>query len=303
MGRKFVHAGDAWKLAQRQHGVVTRAQLLALGLSAHAIDHRMQPGRLHPTARGVYAVGRPELTQHGRWMAAVLACGAEAVLSHTSAAALWEFVVGLGGSIEVSVPTSVRRTRAGLVVHRRRALSPSDKTIKHGIPVTTPVCTLIDLTACLSSGRLEAAINEADKLGLADPESLRRAVDKLDHRRPGVASLRTILDRRRFRLTDSELERRFLAIVQQAALPLPQTGRYVEGFKVDFFWPDLGLVVETDGLRYHRTPAQQASDRERDQTHTARGYTPLRFTHSQVRFDPERVLATLSAVASRLRDG
>lgn len=234
-------------------------------------------------------------------MAAVLACGAGAVLSHASAAALWEFVVGPGGPIEVSVPASVRRTRAGLVVHRRTALSPSDKTTNHGIPVTTPVCTLIDLASRLSSRRLEAAINEADKLGLADPVSLRRALDKLDHRRPGVTALDTTLDHRTFRLTDSELERHFLAIVRQAALPLPQTGRFLGGFKVDFFWPDLGLVVETDGLRYHRTPAQQARDRERDQAHTASGYTPLRFTHSQVRFEPERVLATLNAVASRLR--
>jgi very-short-patch-repair endonuclease len=172
---------------------------------------------------------------------------------------------------------------------------------RHGIPVTTPVCTLIDLASYLPPGRLEAAINEADKLRLADPESLRCALDGLDYRRPGVAALRRTLDRRTFRLTDSELERRFLEIVAETGLSLPETGRQVDGFRVDFFWPDLGLVVETDGLRYHRTAAQQARDRVRDQAHLAAGRTPLRFTHAQVRFEPESVRATLAAVARRLQ--
>jgi very-short-patch-repair endonuclease len=308
MGRKTRQASSGtrasrlWALARRQHGVVARSQLLHLGFSKDAIAERIDRGRLHRLWRGVYVVGRPEVTKHGRWMAAVLACGPRAVLSHKDAGELWGIGPEQRGAVDVSIASSTHRRRPDIVIHRRPGLSERDVTTRRGIPVTTRVCTLIDLASCLSSRRLEAAINEADKLGLADPESLRRALDKLDHRRPGVAALRTILDRRTFRLTDSELERRFLAIVRQAALPLPQTGRYVEGFKVDFLWPDLGLVVETDGLRYHRTPAQQASDRERDQAHTARGYTPLRFTHSQVRFEPERVLATLSAVASRLRD-
>jgi len=113
--------------------------------------------------------------------------------------------------------------------------------------------------------------------------------------------LRETLDRRTFTLTDSELERRFLAIVRQAGLSLPQTGRRVTGFKVDFYWPDIGLVVETDGLRYHRTPAQQAGDRVRDQVHATAGLTPLRFAHAQVRFESGYVPATVAAVARRLR--
>jgi very-short-patch-repair endonuclease len=114
-------------------------------------------------------------------------------------------------------------------------------------------------------------------------------------------ALRETLDRRTFTLTDSELERRFLPLARQAGLPQPQTGRYVSGFKVDFYWPDLALVVETDGLRYHRTPAQQARNRMRDQAHVAAGLTPLRFTHAQVRFEPDHVRVTLAAVARRLR--
>lgn len=109
-----------------------------------------------------------------------------------------------------------------------------------------------------------------------------------------------MLDRRTFRLTREKLERRFLPLVEQVGLPLPLTKQWVNGFEVDFFWPDLGFVVETDGLRYHRTPAEQARDRLRDQAHTAAGMTQLRFTHEQVRYEPEHVLATLTATARLL---
>jgi very-short-patch-repair endonuclease len=115
----------------------------------------------------------------------------------------------------------------------------------------------------------------------------------------GVGILNSLLDRRVFRLTDSELERRFLQLVRFAGLPLPETGCVVNGFRVDFFWPDLGLIVETDGLRYHRTPGQQARDRQRDQVHTAAGLTTLRFTHAQVRFEPAEVREVLTRVVAR----
>src|SRR6185503_11480422 len=178
-------------------------------------------------------------------------------------------------------------------------LTAEDITRHESIPVTTPICTLVDLATCLRRDQLEAAINEADKRDLVDPEALREALDRLTHR-PGAPALRATLDRRTFSLTDSELERRFLPLTRKAGLPPPMTGCYVNGFKVDFYWPRLGLVVETDGLRYHRTPAQQTRDRLRDQAHTAAGLTQLRFTRAQVAFDPEHVQATLSAVARRL---
>lgn len=289
-----------WRVAQRQHGVVARRQLLALGFSPKAIEHRIAKGRLHPVLRGVYAVGRPALTSHGRWMASVLGCGPEAVLSHESAAALWMIRPSSSSRIDVSVPASVARGHRGIVVHRRPTLAAADVMRHDGIPVTTPICTLIDIAARLDQRQLEAAVNEADKRDLTDPEELRSALGDLT-RRPGVRLLRKMLDRRTFTLTDSELERRFLPIARLAGLGPPLTGRHVNGFRVDFYWPDLGLIVETDGLRYHRTPAQQAKDRVRDQTHAAAGLTPLRFTRAQVRFDPGRVQATLSAVADRLR--
>jgi len=291
-------AGNAWALARRQHGVITRWQLLELGFSERAIEHRIRTRRLHPVWRGVYAVGRPELTRYGLWMGAVLACGPHACLSHASAAELWEIRRPGSGPIEVSVPAGVRRSRAGILLHRREAFGERDVTRRSGIPVTTVVCTLVDQAMRLSRDELEAAINEADKRDLVDPETLRAV---LPRGRPGVTTLRGTLDRRTFTLTDSQLERRFLPLARRAGLPKPQTRQYVNGFQVDFYWPELGLVVETDGLRYHRTPAQQAKDRVRDQAHAAAGLTSLRFTRAQVRYEPGHVLATTRAVADRLR--
>jgi very-short-patch-repair endonuclease len=301
MGYRSDHSKRAarlWELADRQHGIVARTQLLELGLHPQAIKRRVRSGRLHRLSGGVYAVGRPQITQHGRWMAAVLSCGPHGVLSHGSAARLWE-IGSERGRIEVSVPSRTPRRRDGIVVHRRAALGAEDVTSHSGIPVTTPVRTLVDLAARLGRGRLERAIREADARGLVDPETLRAALGDLRGQR-GVAALHETLDRRTFVLTDSELERRFLPIARRVGLPAPETQRMVNGFRVDFYWPELGLIVETDGLRYHRTPAQQAADRVRDQAHAAAGLTPLRFTHAQVRYDRGHVEATLRAITERL---
>jgi very-short-patch-repair endonuclease len=278
--------------------VIARRQLLQLGLSLDAIKHRLAKGRLYVVMRGVYAVGRPELTRNGRWMAAVLACGDGAILSHESAAGLWEIRNG-ERLIEVSLPAPFDRRPSGIRVHRRTRLRPEDVTTRHNIPLTSPVRTLIDLAPRLTEDQLEAAINEAVKHDYVDPDSLH---DSLEGRRaePGVALLRELLNRRTITLTDSELERRFLRLVARAGLPPPLTQQLVNGFRVDFLWPELGLIVETDGWRYHRTPAQQARDRRRDQTHTAAGLTPLRFTHAQVRYEPGYVEGVLRTTYRRL---
>lgn len=237
-------ADRAWALAERQHGVVTRRQLLALGLSAQSIQHRLARGRLHRIDRGIYAVGRSALDREGRWMAAVLACGSGAVLSHRSAAALW----GIGPSppvTEVTIPIASPRRRDSIRVHRRPNLLAAHVTIRRSIPVTKPVRTAIDLALRLDSARLERMINEADRLEFFSPDELLAKLDDYPGVR-GVGPLRTILGARTFQLTDSELERRFLRIVEKARLPFPLTQQYVASFRVDFFWPDLGLVVETD---------------------------------------------------------
>jgi very-short-patch-repair endonuclease len=276
--------------------VVTRRQLLDLGLGPDSIKHRVSKGRLYPLWRGVYGVGRPELGQKGRWMAAVLSCGSGASLSHRSAAALWGLLKPPKG-IDIVVPRGTRRRRPGITVHRRTDLRPGHRRQIDGIPVMGPISTLVDLASCIPDGQLERAINEADRLNLVDPETLRVAIESLP-RRPGLARLRGLLDRKA--LVDTGLERRFLRLIQPLDLPTPHTQAWVNGFRVDFYWPHLGLVVETDGFRYHRTPSQQASDRRRDQTHAAAGLATLRFAEEQIRYEPENVRATLAAVAERL---
>jgi very-short-patch-repair endonuclease len=187
-----------------------------------------------------------------------------------------------------------------VLVYRRPNLSAPDVVVKDGIPVTSMVRTMIDIAAKLDRGDLERAVNEADRLGLIDPEALLDALT-LHPGKQGVGRLRELLSERTFRLTDSELERRFLDLVREAGLPMPLTQQHLNGFRVDFVWPDLKLVVETDGLRYHRTAGQQTKDRRRDQAHLAAGFTPLRFTHEQVRFQAGYVRFALVAVVCRLR--
>lgn len=232
-------------------------------------------------------------------MAAVLGCGPRAALSYGSAAAFWGIDRERHGSIEISVSSGSARPRPGVLVYRRTNLPASDIVVSHGIPVTSVVRTVIDIAGRLERADLERAVNEADRLGLIDPGTLLEVLDQHSGKH-GVGSLRGLLSKRTFRLTDSELERRFLRLVAETRLPLPLTQQHLNGFRVDFLWPGLRLVVETDGLTYHRTPAQQARDRLRDQAHLAAGYTPLRFTHAQVRFEAGYVRFTLLAVVNRL---
>jgi very-short-patch-repair endonuclease len=293
-------ASGIWELARAQHGVVSRRQLLERGLSPRAIEHRLRRGRLHRVVRGVYAVGRPQLTRQGEWMAAILCCRAEAALSHRSAAAFWGVGAESGRLIEISIRHSTGPRHPQLRAYRRPGLRADEMVVLDRIPVTSIVRTLMDYSLLVSTGELEAAIVEADKRGLIDPETLRRRLSAETARR-GVGPLKEAIDRRTFRLTDSELERRFLRIVDRARIAQPLTQQQVNGFRVDFFWPDLGLVVETDGLRYHRTPVQQARDQRRDQIHTAAGLTPLRFSHAQVYREPREVAAILRHTSERLR--
>jgi Protein of unknown function (DUF559)/Transcriptional regulator, AbiEi antitoxin len=287
----------AWRRARAQHWVLTRRDLLALGFSPKAIRRRVESGRLHPIGPGIYAVGRPELTREGWWMAAVLACGRGAALSHRSAGALWGIARERPGRIEVSCTSRRECERPGVRV-RSGTLRPAEIVRHHRIPLTIPVRTMVDLATEAGPRLLERYVNEADKLDLADPEALRRELEGYRGVR-GVRPLRNLLDRDTFVLTAEELERLFLPIAREVGLSLPQTGEMVNGFEVDFYWPERKLVVETDGLRYHRTPAAQARDALRDQAHTAAGFTRLRFTHHQVKHEPEHVRRILAETVAR----
>ncbi|HEX7244675.1 MAG TPA: type IV toxin-antitoxin system AbiEi family antitoxin domain-containing protein [Solirubrobacterales bacterium] len=294
--RDYKRSKAAWELAGRQHGVVSRQQLLALGFTKSGIDHRVRRGRLHVVAHGVYAVGWPQTTRKRGWMAAVLACGEGSLLSHWSAAALWEIGEERASGIDISVRRRCELRRPGLRVRGRPSLSPESIATIDGIPVTSVVQTLVDLATELAPRRLERAVNEADKRDLVDPDALRAALD--DHvGEPGSKPLRRLLDKRAFRLSDSDLETLFRPIAMEAGLPLPLTKQIVNGFEVDFVWPDLGLIVETDGLRYHRTPSTQTRDARRDRAHTLAGMTPIRFTHYEIKYEAARVKSELRQIA------
>jgi very-short-patch-repair endonuclease len=211
-------------------------------------------------------------------------------LSHRSAAALWGIRREAGGPIDVVVPDHVCRRRPGIRVHRRARLV--GRTVDD-IPVTDPVSTLVDLAMCTSNAELEEAVNGADHRNLIDPETLRAAIESIPER-AGVGRLRRLLDPRTFVVTESRLEQRFLPLARAVGLPLPQTQVWLNGYRVDFFWPDLGLIVEADSLRYHRTAAKQTADLRRDQAHTAAGLSTLRFTHWEVFYEPDHVRETLA---------
>jgi very-short-patch-repair endonuclease len=279
---------------------VTRKQLLALGFGRRSIQHRVERGRLFPVSLGIYAVGWPTLNQKRRWMAAVMAGGEGAALSHRSAATLWEIGREEDGRIDVSVRRRCELRRPGIQFHGRPSLRAEDILYRDDIPTTSPSQTLLDLATELDPVPLERAVNDADKRGLIDPEALRDEVVRFQGEF-GVRPLRHLLDKLFFRLSDSDLEIYFRRIVRSAQLPIPLGKQRVNNFEVDFFWPDFGLVVETDGLRYHRTPSAQTRDARRDRAHIMAGMTPLRFTHWEVRYEPARVRTALTKTIDLLR--
>lgn len=243
-------------------------------------------------------MGTSELAPQGWWMAAVLACGEGACLSHESAAQHLGIRPIRRGPIHVTVPPHRNPRLKGIREHRR-TLQPSEITTHDRIPTTTPVIALMDLASQVTPPDLDRAIGDADKINLIDPETLRRALDELAGR-SGVRIVRKLLDRHTYVLTHTELERRFLAIVRRAGLPLPEGQRRFGPTRVDFFWPSLNLVVETDGLTYHRTAAQQSEDLRRDHEHAAAGLRTLRFSHAQIRYEPRHVESTPAAVLTGL---
>ncbi|HET7589110.1 MAG TPA: DUF559 domain-containing protein [Solirubrobacterales bacterium] len=233
-------------------------------------------------------------------MAAVLAGGPEAALSHRSAAALWEIGSERRAQIDVSVRRRCELRRPGILFRGRPALPPENIVLRDDIPVTSPVQTLVDLATELDPVPLERAVNDADKRDRVDPEALREELVSFDGM-AGVRPLRGLLDKLFFRLSDSDLEIYFRRIVRGARLPMPLSKQWVNEFEVDFFWPELGLVVETDGLRYHRTPSAQLRDARRDRAHVMAGMTPLRFTHYEVRYEARQVRASLTKTIAMLR--
>jgi very-short-patch-repair endonuclease len=261
-------------LADAQYGVIARAQLIERGVSGDAMDRRIRARRLRRLHQGVYAVGHCTLTVEGRWMAAVLAGGRGAVLSHASAAAAWDLRRTSGRVIDVSVPTRAGRARrAGLRLHRSSTLGATDVTVHRGIPITTPARTIIDLAGTLKGRALEHVVDLADHHGLVDFTDLRAA---------NSASLQAVLRNYRPAPTRSELEERFLQLCDDHGIERPETNGRIEGIEVDFVWRERRLIVEVDGYRYHRTPSAFERDRERDVRLITADWSVLRFTWHQI---------------------
>lgn len=283
------------RLAGRQYGVVTLAQLRALGLGPRGVAHRAARGRLHRLHRGVYAVGHTWLTLEGQSLAALLACGPGAVLSHRSAAAAWGLRRGVPTPIEASTALRGRSAPAGVELHRTRSLPRADVTRARNLPVTTVARTLVDLAGVLTPSALGRAVHEAEFLRLLDVAAVEEALGRANGRR-GTPALRAALTEPSPGATRSALEERFLALVS-GRLPAPRCNAHLqvagELMEVDVIWRGARVVVELDGAQAHRTRRAFHRDRARDLALAAEGWVVVRLTWQQVTREPERVIREL----------
>jgi hypothetical protein len=290
------------QIAERQHGVVSLLQLPALGLGARAVRDRVAAGRLHRVHRGVYAVGHPRLTISGRWMAAVLACGPGAVLSHRDAAALWDIRKSGRAAIDVTTPRRGGRSLSGIDVHRTRRLLPQDATNVDGIPCTTVARTLLDLAEVVNRRQVERACDQADLERLLDATALDAVLSRAQGRR-GSPVLRAILDGHAIgqTVTRSEMEERFLAVCDRAGLPRPEVNVWIAlphggHAQADFLWREHRLIVETDGRAAHGTRRAFEHDRRRDQRLVLAGWRVIRVTWRQLTQESEELARILQAL-------
>lgn len=293
------------RVAERQYGVVSLTQLKRLGLSASGVRSRAAAGRLHRIHRGVYAVGHPRLTRSGRWMAAVLACGPHATLSHRSAAGLWGLRPDNRARTDVSVPRPSARARPGIEVHASAALTAADVTIRDGIPCTTVARTLLDLAEVVAPREVERALGQAEVAHVFDLSAVEDVLGRANGHR-GVGVLRAVLASfDEPRITASETEERFLTLCRAASLPSPEVNVWFtldDGtpIKIDFLWRRRGLAIETDAFGTHGSRRAFESDRFRDQRLRLAGFEPLRFTRRQIVREPAWVQETVATLYARL---
>jgi very-short-patch-repair endonuclease len=280
------------RLAGPRGGVVARRELLALGVSARAIGRRVEAGRLYVIHRGVYAVGHPDLTWTGHAHAAQLAVGAGVASSFSSAGIALRVLPAGHGPQHVTAIGRVPRSRPGIVVHSAREL---DVIVVDGLRVTTPARTLLDLASVLDHAALDRALGEAQVLKLVTEAGLRAQLRRHPSHHGARALARALGTAAP---TRSELERRFLSIIDRAGLPRPRTNVRIGRFEVDAFWPDERVIVEADGWASHGPRPAFERDRARDAELHARGYVVLRFTWRQITEEPLLVAATIARVLS-----
>jgi very-short-patch-repair endonuclease len=286
------------ELARKQHGVVGIHQLMALGLRRSAVGRRLRAGRLHRLHAGVYAVGHRHLSRRGLWMAAVLACGDGALLSHRSAAVVWAMVSMSPSRIDVTVPrrrsNGRRKGPPGIAIHRPRTLEDCDCTHRWGIPITTPTRTLVDLGSVLSPTQLKNAFEEAEGKGILNRARLAHLCMASSGRR-GSGTLRALLAARPLPLaeTRSRLEQRFLRFCRERGLPIPAVNVPLAGYNVDCLWPEQRVVVELDSWAHHGDRASFESDRRRDTRIQIAGHCIVRVTSRRISHEADLLEAEL----------
>jgi predicted transcriptional regulator of viral defense system len=292
-------------LAERQHALVTLPQLQLHGLGKAAVAKRAKDGRLYRIHRGVYAVGRPDLTQQGHWMAAVLACGPKAVLSHRSAAALHGIRQDNRAKTDVTVASSSARSRPTIDVHTSLTLEAADITVVDSIPCTTVARTLVDLGDVVGPRAVERAVDQAEVLRVFDGKTVHEALARAGPRR-GAGILRGVLaNYKQPTLTRRQLEERFLAICRNASVPSPAVNAWITladgvAYQADFLWRAERFIAETDGRDVHTTRKAFEHDRLRDQRLALAGFTVVRFTWRQVVHEPRSVSGALQGLLARL---
>lgn len=291
------------RIADRQHGVVSRPQILALGLDPSRIDRWLAAGRIHRVHSGVYAVGHPRLTQRGRWMAAVLAGGEDAVLSHYTAGLLWGILDREVALIHILIRSGSGHRRPGLAIHRTRELPDGDRTEIDGIPVTSLHRTLLDLAAVMPPERLRFAVEGADRLRSPDrldvPALVRRCDAKSGRRGSGALRRIALEQRGQIHRTKSRPERTFLRRWMARGLPEPEVNVRLNGYEVDLLWRDERLIVEIDSYGFHRSWAQIQRDRRRDADQKVNGYDTLRYTEDRVIDEEDHVFGQVMTMLRR----
>lgn len=281
------------RVADDQEGVISRAQLFDLRYTRHAIQTRLETGRLHRRYRGVYTVGHTRLSFRGEWMAAVLACGPGAVLSHAAAAALHDLRRVPGGPIDVTAPS--RHRIPGIRCHfLRGGLPPGSATVVDRIPVTTIERTVLDQAAVLPLQRLRSMLEQAERVRTLDGRRLETVI-ALSPRHCGIARLRAALAEMSDEppWTQSGTEQMFLELIRSAGLPEPSTNVLIAGELVDAVWHEHRLIVEIDGWNVHRTRRSFEEDRRRDAKLVLGGWRIVRLTRRRLLGDADGVVALL----------
>lgn len=286
-------------IAARQYGVVSRGQLISAGVSRDQIARRVHRNRLRPLQRGVYLVG-PLMVARAQPMSAVLCCGESAVVSHHSAAVLWEIVdpSAASKSVDITIPAGARRHRPGVNIHRT-ALQPDEMMRLDALPVTTAARTLFDLASRIAGRDLERLIAEALSRRVTSQAALATLMQRYEHR-PAARRLSMFLDGdRQPALSRSAAEDAFLVLTGKAQLPRPEANVRVEGHEVDFYWRTERLVVEMDGFAYHGSRRSFERDRRRDAVLAAAGLRVMRVTWRQLEDEREALLVRLAQALAR----